>query len=40
MDVSKSVNTKGEKNGLEIYFQPQNDDIFKQKKFKYKFVDL
>lgn len=40
IDVSKSVNTKWEKNWLEVYFQPENDDIFKQNKFKYKFVDL
>ncbi|MFA7298823.1 MAG: PKD domain-containing protein [Candidatus Absconditabacterales bacterium] len=40
IDPSLSVNTKGEKIGLQFFFQPQNNEIFKQLVFKYKFSEL
>jgi len=35
-----SVNTKGEKAWLQFFFQPKNNEIFKQDVFKYKFNEL
>lgn len=40
IDPSLSVNTKGEKIWLQYFFQPQNNEIFKQDIFKYKFNEL
>ena len=40
VDPSLSVNTKGEKLWLQYFFQPKNDEIFKQDIFKYKFNEL
>lgn len=40
VDPSLSVNTKGEKLWLQFFFQPKNDEIFKQSTFKYKFNEL
>ncbi len=40
IDPSLSVNTKGEKNSLQFFFQPQNGEIFKQTKFTHKFNEL
>ncbi|MCX6823805.1 MAG: PKD domain-containing protein [candidate division SR1 bacterium] len=40
IDPSLSVNTKGEKIGLQFFFQPQNNEIYKQDIFKYKFNEL
>lgn len=40
IDPSLSVNTKWEKIGLQFFFQPQNNEIFKQLVFKYKFSEL
>lgn len=40
VDPSLSVNTKGEKVWLQFFFQPQNNEIFKQSVFKYKFNEL
>ena len=40
VDPSLSVNTKGEKLWLQYFFQPQNNEIFKQDIFKYKFNEL
>lgn len=40
IDPSLSVNTKGEKMWLQFFFQPQNNEIFKQETFKYKFNEL
>jgi len=40
MDPSLSVNTKWEKVWMQFFFQPKNDEIFKQSVFKYKFNEL
>ncbi|MCX6825204.1 MAG: PKD domain-containing protein [candidate division SR1 bacterium] len=40
IDPSLSVNTKGEKIGLQFFFQPRDNEIFKQDTFKYKFNEL
>lgn len=40
IDPSLSVNTKWEKLWLQFFFQPQNNEIFKQTTFKYKFNEL
>ncbi len=40
VDPSLSVNTKWEKIGLQFFFQPKNNEIFKQDVFKYKFNEL
>ncbi len=40
VDPSLSVNTKWEKAWLQFFFQPQNDEIFKQDTFMYKFNEL
>jgi PKD repeat protein len=40
MDPGLSVNTKGKKTDLQFYFQPKDNEIFKQTQFKYKFNEL
>ncbi len=40
VDPSLSVNTKWEKEWLQYFFQPQNNEIFKQEVFKYRFNEL
>lgn len=40
LDPWLSVNTKWEKVGLQFFFQPQNNEIFKQDVFKHKFSEL
>ncbi len=40
IDPSVSVNTKGEKVWLQFFFQPQNDEIFKQSTFKHRFNEI
>lgn len=40
IDPSISVNTKWEKVWLQFFFQPQNNEIFKQATFKYKFNEM
>jgi len=40
VDPWLSVNTKWEKIWLQFFFQPQNNEIFKQDVFKYKFNEL
>ena len=40
IDPWLSVNTKWEKMWLQYFFQPQNNEIFKQDVFKYKFNEL
>lgn len=40
INPSLSVNTKWEKVGLQFFFQPKNNEIFKQTVFKYKFNEL
>lgn len=40
INPSLSVNTKWEKLWLQFFFQPQNNEIFKQTTFKYKFNEL
>ena len=40
VDVSDSVDTKGNKSNLDFFFQPKNDEIFQRNNFQYKFSDL
>jgi PKD repeat protein len=40
VDPGLSVNTKGQKSDLQFYFQPKDNEIYKQTTFKYKFNEL
>jgi PKD repeat protein len=40
MDPGASVNTNGQKANLQFYFQPKDNEIYKQMTFKYKFNEL
>lgn len=40
LNASESVNSKGEKSGLRIYFKPQDDEIFTTNNLQYSFKNL
>lgn len=40
IDATDSVNTKGVSSNIDIYMQPQNDDIFQKSTLQYRFQEL
>jgi len=40
IDVTDSVDTKGQKNNLQFFFKPQYDHVFTSPRFSYQFLEL